>query len=214
MSRRNSTRNEILNMLKLHGSLTVSGMASQLQITEMAVRRHLNTLERDDLIASKMVRQAMGRPTNVYSLTEEADHLFPRHYSEFALDFLQDLEELEGQEKIKRLFDRREERMSEKYKKQVKGETLREKVSQLAELQNEKGYMVEVEEGPAGGSFILKEYNCPISQVAKEYNEACDCELSLFEKVLEAHVERNECIAQGEDKCVYVIKPINESELE
>src|SRR5699024_4400622 len=132
-------------------------------------RRHLNTLERDNLIASKLVRQAMGRPTNVYSLTEEADQLFPRHYSDFALDFLQDIEELEGPEKVKHLFDRREERMSDQYKKQVKGKTLEEKVNQLAELQNEKGYMVEVEEEPRTGNFILKEYNCPISQVAKEY---------------------------------------------
>jgi len=206
-TRNSSTRNEILNMLKHHGSLTVSEMASQLQITEMAVRRHLNTLERDNFIASKMVRQAMGRPTNVYSLTEDADQLFPRHYSDFVLDFLQDLEELEGQEKVKRLFLRREARMSDKYKKKIKGETLREKVKQLAILQNQKGYMVEIEENLETGEFTLKEYNCPISQVAKEYIHACDCELSLFKKVLDAHVERNECIAQGEDKCVYVIKP-------
>src|SRR5699024_565604 len=101
--------------------------------------------------------------------------------------------------------------MSDQYKKQVKGKTLEEKVNQLAELQNEKGYMVEVEEEPRTGNFILKEYNCPISQVAKEYNQACECELSLFKKVLEANVERNECIAEGEDKCVYVIKPTKES---
>lgn len=212
MPRRNTTRSQILNMLKLHGSLTVSEMASQLQITEMAVRRHLNTLERDNLIASKMVRQAMGRPTNVYSLTEEADQLFPRHYSDFVLDMLQDLEELEGQEKIQRLFDRREERMSNKYKRRVKGNTLEEKVNQLASLQNEKGYMVEIEEGTEEGTFILKEFNCPISQVAKEFREACECELSLFKTVLDARVERNECIAQGEDKCVYVIKPMKESD--
>ena len=86
--------------------------------------------------------------------------------------------------------------MSDKYKKHVKGETLKEKVTQLAQLQNQKGYMVEIEEDPESGDFIFKEYNCPISQVAKEYNQACDCELSLFKKVLDAQVERNECIAE------------------
>lgn len=205
-ARNSSTRNEILHMLKLHGSLTVSEMAVRLQITEMAIRRHLSTLERDNLIESKMVRQSMGRPTNVYSLTEESDHMFPRHYSDFALDFLQDIEDLEGEEKIKSLFQRREQRLSDKYKKQVKGDTLEKKVKQLAVIQNEKGYMVEIEKDPETGDFIFKEYNCPISQVAKEFNHACDCELSLFKKVLETEVEQNECIAQGEDKCVYVIK--------
>ncbi|MEW9669219.1 helix-turn-helix transcriptional regulator [Ammoniphilus sp. 3BR4] len=205
-ARNSSTRNEILHMLKLHGSLTVSEMAVRLQITEMAIRRHLSTLERDNLIESKMVRQSMGRPTNVYSLTEESDHMFPRHYSDFALDFLQDIEDLEGEEKIRSLFQRREQRLSDRYKKQIKGDTLEKKVKQLAVIQNEKGYMVEIEKDPESGDFIFKEFNCPISQVAKEFNHACDCELSLFKKVLETEVEQNECIAQGEDKCVYVIK--------
>lgn len=212
--RNSSTRNEILNMLKLNAAMTVSDMAGQLQITEMAVRRHLNTLERDKLIESKMVRQAMGRPTNVYSLTEEAEHLFPRHYSDFALDFLQDLEELEGQDKIKDLFYRREQRLSDKYRREIRGQSLEEKVQQLAVLQNQKGYMVEIEKDSETGDFIFKEYNCPISQVAKEYQHACNCELSLFKTVLNTEVEQNECIAQGEDKCVYVIKADSQAEQE
>lgn len=212
--RNSSTRNEILNLLKLHASMTVSDMAGQLQITEMAVRRHLNTLERDNLIESRMVRQAMGRPTNVYSLTEEAQHLFPRHYSDFALDFLQDLEELEGKDKIKDLFHRREQRLSDKYKREIRGQSLEEKVQQLAVLQNQKGYMVEIEKDPETGDFIFKEYNCPISQVAKEYQHACNCELSLFKTVLNTEVEQNECIALGEDKCVYVIKAESQAEQE
>ncbi|WP_134704004.1 metalloregulator ArsR/SmtB family transcription factor [Ammoniphilus sp. YIM 78166] len=212
-ARNSSTRNQILHLLKLHGSLTVSEMAAKLQITEMAIRRHLSTLERDNLIESTMVRQSMGRPTNVYSLTEESDHMFPRHYSDFALDFLQDLEDLEGKDKIKSLFERREQRLSDKYSKHIKGTTLEKKIDQLAQIQNEKGYMVEWEQDPKSGDYIFKEYNCPISQVAKEYNHACECELSLFKKVLDTEVEQNECIAQGEDKCVYVIKnPESESE--
>ncbi|WP_209812650.1 helix-turn-helix transcriptional regulator [Ammoniphilus resinae] len=204
--RNSSTRNEILQMLKKHGSLTVSEMAAELKITEMAVRRHLNTLERDRLIESHLVRQSMGRPTNVYSLTEESEHLFPKHYSDFALDFLQDIEENEGNDKVSSLFRRREERMLKLYKQEMKGETLEQKVEQLAVLQNQRGYMVEFERDPETGDFVFKEMNCPISQVAKEYTHACDCELSLFKRVLDVEIEQRECISKGEDKCVYIIK--------
>lgn len=204
--RTSSTRNEILNILKLHGSQTVSELSEKLQITEMAVRRHLNTLERDHFVQTQLIRQAMGRPANIYSLTEESDHLFPRVYSDFALEFLQDIKELEGQEKVNRLFARREERMVESYKKQIQGETLEEKVQQLAQIQNQKGYMVEVEKDPETGDFLFKENNCPISQVAKEYNQACECELSLFKTVLGTDVTQIRKMSQGGDKCVYVIK--------
>ena len=44
--------------------LSVGDMAKQLGITEMAVRRHLNNMERDGLVETTLVRQPMGRPSN------------------------------------------------------------------------------------------------------------------------------------------------------
>lgn len=201
-----STRDQILHMLKLKGSLSVSDMALELGITEMAVRRHLNTLERDKLIRSSLVRQAMGRPTNVYSLSQEADEMFPRNYHDLTLDFLEDIEEIDGTNKVDLLFQRREDRLEEKYRKQIHGE-LEDRVSKLAELQNAKGYMVEWEKDEKTGTYYIKEFNCPISQVARQYNQACNCELSLFRKILEADVEQTSCMAKGGDNCVYKIDP-------
>ncbi|WP_232696792.1 helix-turn-helix transcriptional regulator [Brevibacillus daliensis] len=200
-----STRDQILHMLKLKGQLSVSDIAQDLGITEMAVRRHLNTLERDNLIQSSLVRQAMGRPTNVYSLSQEADELFPRNYHDFTLDFLQDIADLDGEEKINALFRRRKDRLEENYRPFIQGD-LEERVAALAEIQNQKGYMVEWGKDEVTGDYFLKEFNCPISQVAKQFNQACSCELSLFQQVLDTKVEQSSCIAKGGDKCLYKIK--------
>ncbi|MED1799686.1 helix-turn-helix transcriptional regulator [Brevibacillus porteri] len=200
-----STRDQILHMLKVKGSLPVSDMAVDLGITEMAVRRHLNTLERDNLIKSTLVRQAMGRPTNVYSLSQEADELFPRNYSHLTLDFLQDIKEIDGLSKIEMLFRRRENRLEETYRSHMQGD-LEKRVAKLAELQNDKGYMVEWEKDENGDGYRIQEFNCPISQVAREFNQACSCELSLFRRVLNANVEQTTCMAKGGDKCVFHIK--------
>ncbi|MEJ8545900.1 helix-turn-helix transcriptional regulator [Brevibacillus borstelensis] len=200
-----STRDQILNMLKVKGSLSVSDMAVDLGITEMAVRRHLNTLERDNLIKSTLVRQAMGRPTNVYSLSLEADELFPRNYSHLTLDFLRDLQDIDGNAKVEMLFRRRENRLEEAYRNHVQGD-LEERVAKLAELQNEKGYMVEWEKLDEEGRYRIREFNCPISQVAREFNQACSCELSLFRRVLKADVEQTTCMAKGGEKCVFEIR--------
>lgn len=198
-----STRDQILHMLKLKGSLSVSDMAQELGITEMAVRRHLNTLERDKLIKSSLVRQAMGRPTNVYSLSQEADEMFPRNYHDLTLDLLEDIEAIDGMDKVDLLFQRREDRLEEKYRQYIHGE-LENRVAKLAEMQNQKGYMVEWEKDESG-TYYIKEFNCPISQVARQFTQACSCELSLFKRVLEADVEQTSCMAKGGDNCVYKI---------
>ncbi|AKF94800.1 metalloregulator ArsR/SmtB family transcription factor [Brevibacillus laterosporus] len=200
-----STRDQILHMLKVKGSLSVSDIALDLGITEMAVRRHLNTLERDNLIKSSLVRQAMGRPTNVYSLSQQADELFPRNYHDLTLDFLQDLVDIDGADKVATLFRRREDRLEETYRPYIQGE-LEEKVAALADIQNQKGYMVEWGRDKETGDYFIKEFNCPISQVARQFNQACSCELSLFKRVLGTEVEQASCMAKGGDKCLYKIK--------
>lgn len=171
----------------------------------MAVRRHLNTLERDNLITSSLVRQAMGRPTNVYALSPEADELFPRNYHDLALDLLQDIQDAEGPEKVAQLFQRREDRLEQKYRSHVQG-SLAERVASLAELQNQKGYMVEWEHDDRSDAYYIKEFNCPIAQVARRFHYACHCELSLFRRLLDAEVEQLSCMAKGGDNCLYRIK--------
>ncbi|GAB7388815.1 transcriptional regulator [Bacillaceae bacterium] len=205
MGEKTSTRKEILHLLKRKGPMSVGEMAKILGISEMAVRRHLNTLERDNLLEATLVRQAMGRPINLYGLSEEADKYFPKNYCDFTLDLLQDIEALAGRETIDRLFARREERLKDQYLQRMRGKSLALRVETLAKIQNEKGYMVEWEMDEKTGNYIFKEYNCPISQVAREYNQACRCELSLFRKVLDTRVEQKQCMAKGGEHCVYVI---------
>lgn len=200
-----STRDEILYMLKMNGSLTVSDISKELGITEMAVRRHLNTLERDELIRSSLVRQAMGRPTNLYSLTEKAEDFFPKAYRNLAKDILDGIFEEEGADKVKEVFELREKRLRGKYKQEMQGaSTLEEKVNTLFHIQSGKGYMVELEKVQNG--FLIKEYNCPIFEIAKNYDYACDGERLLFENVLETDVEAVQCMARGDHSCVYLIK--------
>ena len=61
----------------------------------MAVRKHLNVLERDSLLTISEVRQPMGRPLLVYSLSPKAEELFPKNYEHMAVEFLHDLKEFE-----------------------------------------------------------------------------------------------------------------------
>lgn len=200
-----STRRVVLTMLKTKGPLAVSEIAKQLGITEMAVRRHLNTLERDGLIESKLVRQAMGRPTNLYSLTESADELFPKNYYNLTLDLLGELVEEAGEAKVQLLFERRKEKMIDRYEEQMQGKELGDRVKALAEIQNANGYMVNWS-ADEDGTFVINEHNCPISQVANQYNHACHCELMMFETLLDADVKRTECLVKGGLKCSYSIQ--------
>lgn len=198
------TREQLLHLLKMRGPLSAKDITLEMQITDMAVRRHLGTLERDGYVDFALTRQNIGRPTAVYRLTELAEGFFPKTYHTLTLELLDELTHESGEEMINLLFNRRKQKMLHKYEADITVVSLHERVTQLTAVQNDHGYMAE-STLISNGEFILTEHNCPISQIACQYNHACQCELELFRSVLQADVSRSECLAEGGSKCVYHI---------
>jgi predicted ArsR family transcriptional regulator len=76
-----STRGQIVTILR-GAPATVEELASQLELTDNAVRAHLSTLERDGLVRQSGLRRGPRKPHFTYTLTAEADALFPKAYDE------------------------------------------------------------------------------------------------------------------------------------
>ncbi|MFD0674209.1 helix-turn-helix transcriptional regulator [Cohnella sp. GCM10027633] len=207
-----STRSRLLHLLRTGGSCAVNELAGALGITEMAVRKHLNAMEQDGHISVTAVRQTMGRPIYRYSLTEKADDLFPKNYSQLTLDLLAELEEdADGAAVIDRMFQGRRDKLAARYEERMKERPLEERVRELAVIQNGGGYMATWERTEDDGGYALHEYNCPIAHIADRFRQACHCEKQLFAQLLDADVERTECLAEGGGRCTYAIKPRHEA---
>lgn len=202
-----STRREIINILRTAGPLTVGELGDRLGITHVAVRRHLTSLERDNLVTSVQERLPMGRPTRVYSLTEAADELFPKKYGSLTLEVLDFLSQTHP-ELVEQFFSARGQALVEKYGPEVTpGATLEDRVARLTEVQQANGYLANYEKVDSGDELVLKEFNCPVHQISRKYMQACQHELQFFKTVLGTeNVERVECIAKGGACCRYVIK--------
>lgn len=206
MGLRVSTKEKILELLKKETNLTVSELSKFLGITEMAVRKHLTVLERDSLLSITEVRQPMGRPLQVYSLSSQADELFPNSYETLAIEFLQDLKELHGEEIVDLLLEKRSDRQKNNYLPKMQNKNFAEKVQELKEIQLKKGYMAELNKLDEN-TYELIEYNCPIFTVASQYKQACTCETNMFKNVLGTeHVKRVTCKTDNEDHCRFLIK--------
>lgn len=201
-----TTKEKLLNLLKKETKMTVSQMAEALKITEMAVRKHLNVLERDSFIRIAEMKQPVGRPVQVFSLTSQADVHFPKSYDNLTVDFLNDLQEIQGDEIIDRLFEKRSKRLADKYATSMKDNlTNEEMVETLKDIQIEKGYMADVIKID-DNQFELIEHNCPIFEVSKNFKQACNCETNMFKEVLGTNqIERTSCKADGDNHCHFLI---------
>ena len=195
-------------MLKVRGALPSSTMAEQLGISSMAVRQHLQELERSGDVRSNSVSRGKGRPTKFWELTEAAERHFADRHRDLILDLLASMEETLGPEGMERLLEKRGESQIKAYRQRIgRTQSLPDQLAALAQIRSEEGYMAEVE-GEAGGGFLLIENHCPICAAAQSCSGLCAVELGVFQKTLgeQAKVERVEHILKGSRRCVYRIK--------
>ncbi|KON86468.1 hypothetical protein AF332_06275 [Sporosarcina globispora] len=200
-----STKGIILRLIKTSGKLSIMEMAKELGISEMAVRRHIQVLEKDDFIMSAIQRQTKGRPSKLYQLTEKGEDLFPKKYKQLSVELLTELSSMGQNHLITELFLRRKSRIVQKYESQTAGKSFSEKLKILEDLLLHEGFMPEVriEEG----QVHLKEFNCPYIETAEEFKQICRSEKEFIKDFLSADkVDIKSCMAAGDGCCHYLIR--------
>jgi predicted ArsR family transcriptional regulator len=194
-----------MHLLKRSDGLTAPEIARELGVTAVAVRKQLAALEAEGLLVQQARSGARGRPAVVYRVSEAGEAWFPQGYQQLLVDVLQDLNALEGEQQLERLFQRRNERLAHTYRLRLVGKPLQDAVHELARVRDADGYMATVEE--QDGGFVLSEHNCPIIDVAQRFPHTCQCEQELFEDVLGIAVKREATLANGAPACRYRIAP-------
>jgi predicted ArsR family transcriptional regulator len=197
------THNDILQYLKQHSGSTAQDIAVALGVTAVAVRKHLEVLAVEGKVGIRRLPLPRGRPKFVYELTGQSDSLFPKAYDRLAVDLLDEVVSMDGEEKLGRLFQVHNEKLVSQYMDRLGGKGFVEKLEELARLRDEAGYMAVLRHRE--GSFVLSEHHCPIYAIAQRFPAACACETELFKQVLDTNVERETRLVDGEPCCTYRI---------
>jgi len=205
MTQRTPTKQKILNVLKKDHRCTMKEIMVYFTISEIAVRKQIHELEQRGFIRKISNKQDIGRPYYMYELTTKGHKTFPNQYEKLPLELLQDLEALQGTEMVDRLLKKRMEREASFFQDEIVTHDFDEKIAEVARLQDEKGYMVEYDQ-QADGSYEMKNFNCPILNIASSYNHICTHEKSMLQEIFpDSHVESHACITDGDHFCKWAI---------
>lgn len=197
-------RATIVRSLKRERERSAPELAEVLGISDVAVRRHIAVLEREGLIAERIVKQERGRPVARYHLTPRGEGLFPHRYLELVNDLLAFLEGELGREGLRAYLRWRQDRETEQYAGVVDGEELHDRLLQLADALNDAGFEAGVEECEEG--FRLTQTHCAIYETARRHPEMCAHEAAMFRRVLgDVQVSRRETLAKGDSACVCTV---------
>src|SRR6202521_6438697 len=92
-SERVPSREAILRLLKQQGPRDAQALASQLDISAMAVRQHLYALRTRKLVVYQEELRPVGRPAKVWSLTPAAAQFFPDAHAGLTVNCLKGAKE-------------------------------------------------------------------------------------------------------------------------
>lgn len=202
---KSSSKQEILLYLKKHGRTDLKTLSQELDLTKMGVLKHITALEELGYIDRETKKAPKGRPKVLFKLSEQTrDNVFPNNYSSLTNYFLGFIEENFGLQAVKQALIERNKDLTVKYKKEIHGHTLQERVKDLRMLRDKEGYMAEQSKGP-DGSFEILEYNCPIFRIAEKYSYTCGLEKDMFEELLDATVDTTHRVIDGQNVCRFVI---------
>ena len=200
-------KKKVLYYLKTMQKARLQELADLMKITRMAVHKHLNQLQKRGLVESIEIRDGVGRPKMFYQLTSQSKTIFPKSYGAIAVCALDYIQKHMGNKSVQRVLEERQQELYEKYYKRLKGLNFNQRVTELAKIRDEEGYIAESKKNKRrGGGYTLLEYNCPILEIAEKHWEACTTETELFEKLLGAEIETTHRAAKGDKVCKFEIK--------
>jgi len=205
------TRRKIIDLLKQSGPLTAGHMADELDLTPMAVRQQLYTLEAEGLAASQAEPSSgRGRPNKLWALTEAAQTLFPDAHQDLAVDLITTVQETLGADAFDALLKARGQKQVAQYRDQMaEATTLEARAQALARIRTGEGYMADTAPLADGTGWQLVENHCPVCAAAKACSGICANELDVFQAALgDAYVvTRTDHILAGARRCAYEIRP-------
>jgi len=204
------TKRAILDHLKLNGPSDALSIAGLLKTTGMGVRQHLYKLKDQGVVNFKLESRAMGRPVNLWELTEKSDMYFPDSHGDLSLQLLDTVKDTFGEKGMEQFLENRKKRQIKDYRVKIpKDLKVAEKIKRLAKIRSSEGYMATFNK-VSKDAYQLIENHCPICTAAKACRGLCEVEINIFKEVLgpKCDIVREEHIVAGERRCVYSIKNV------
>ncbi|MFK0289734.1 helix-turn-helix transcriptional regulator [Streptomyces sp. NPDC090442] len=205
------TRNRVARSILDHGPSTAAELALRLELTQAAVRRHLDALAAEGVVEPREKRvygaRGRGRPAKAFALTDCGRDAFDQSYDDLAADALRWIAQgagggAKGEAAVAAFARARLAAQAEGYREAVESAEPEARTRALAKALTADGYAATARSAPNPQlGEQLCQHHCPVVHVAEQYPQFCEAETEVFSRLLGTHVQRLATIAHGDGVC-------------
>jgi predicted ArsR family transcriptional regulator len=202
------TRDAVARLVQQSGPQTAAALAERLALSPAAIRRHLDALVAEGVLAEVAAKpsarrpRGRGRPARVYALTDAGRSRFGHAYDDLASTALRFLRSAGGEQALVTFAEHRAAALTESIRGRLAeqpAESTAEQAAVVAEVLTEAGYVADTV--PAAHGIQICQHHCPVAHVAAEFPELCEAETRALAAALGTNVQRLATIAHGDGVC-------------
>lgn len=195
-----STRGRIIGLLR-RSNRTVGELATELGLTDNAIRSHLAALERDGLVDQRPgVPQGVGKPANVYHLKAAADALLPKAYAPVLGLLLSSLAERMSADELEALL--RDVGRRAAAGRSEPEQDIRMRIDAAYGVLGELGGVADLEE--LDDRVLIRGFSCPLVAVVPDHPEVCKLAEALLTELTGVPVSEH-CDKGDRPRCCFEI---------
>lgn len=191
----------VLDLLRKVDSLTVSQLATAMEVTDTAARQRLNRLMGQGLITRTIAHNRRGRPSHHYQLTEKGRRNTGENFADLAITLWEEIRAIPDASVRRGLLGRLARTLSDRYASSIRGTTTTERMQDIERLFNEKNISFSVEQSDA--LPVLTAHACPYPDLAEQDRAICSLEKTLFSNLLNQDVKLTACRLDGASCCTF-----------
>ncbi len=203
------TRAVILTHL-LSEDLTALDLENKIGINESAIRRHLDTLQKQGLVENYFEKASRGRPKKKYTITSDGEKVFPQKTHRLFVLLAEVIRKKYGKDEIEKILSEVADKFAQELSPDGEDMTTEEKLEELINSLDEFGFYPQTWE--ENGSHYIKYRNCVFADVVDNFSgELCDMHKEVLSNVMSnCKVIRESSVGKGDEICLHRIE-INSS---
>ena len=188
------TDQQLLDLIRHEASVSVARLCDLMHVTATAIRQRLSRLEAAGLVESVKTPQDRGRPVHFYQLTPRGLQAMGENLADLAEMLWLEVINIADPVVRKSVIDGVLNRLVDRYRDQVSGSTITDRLRSIAALFRQRKIPFVVENEVDGdGQASLRIVGCPYPKLNDHGDEICQLEQRLVAELLDAPVALNHC---------------------
>lgn len=181
----------LMELIRYEGPLAITQLCERMSVTATAIRQRLTRLIALGLVERVESKQKRGRPVHLYRLSEKGLEAIGNNLADLAEALWLEVLQIDDASVRQSVIDGVLNRLIERYREEVSGDTLTERLSSIASLFRKRRIPFVVEN--LDEQAAMRIVGCPYPKLNDHNDAICQFEQRLVSELLDEPVAMSHC---------------------